>query len=32
VRKRARYINLDRCTGCGACVENCPVVQTMPTA
>ncbi len=28
IRKRARSINLDRCTGCGACVENCPVVQT----
>jgi heterodisulfide reductase subunit A len=28
IRKRARSINLDLCTGCGACVENCPVVQT----
>ena len=27
VRKKARYILEDRCTGCGACVENCPVVQ-----
>ena len=27
IRKRARYINMDLCTGCGACVENCPVVQ-----
>ncbi len=27
VRKRARYIREDLCTGCGACVENCPVVQ-----
>lgn len=25
VRKRARSINMDLCTGCGACVENCPV-------
>jgi len=25
VRKRARSIIEDRCTGCGACVENCPV-------
>jgi heterodisulfide reductase subunit A len=25
VRKRARTISQDRCTGCGACVENCPV-------
>jgi len=28
VRKRARSIDMDLCTGCGACVENCPVVQT----
>jgi len=28
VRKRARSIDPDLCTGCGACVENCPVVQT----
>jgi heterodisulfide reductase subunit A len=27
VRKRARSIKMDLCTGCGACVENCPVVQ-----
>jgi heterodisulfide reductase subunit A len=27
VRKRARTIKLDLCTGCGACVENCPVTQ-----
>jgi heterodisulfide reductase subunit A-like polyferredoxin len=26
VRKRARSILEDRCTGCGACVENCPVL------
>jgi len=32
VRKRARYIRMDRCTGCGACVENCPVVQMVPAA
>ena len=25
VKKRARSIIADRCTGCGACVENCPV-------
>ena len=25
LRKRARYIDEDKCTGCGACVENCPV-------
>jgi heterodisulfide reductase subunit A len=27
VKKRARFIKADLCTGCGACVENCPVVQ-----
>jgi heterodisulfide reductase subunit A2 len=26
VRKRARSIKMDLCTGCGACVENCPVL------
>ncbi len=26
IRKRARSVNMDLCTGCGACVENCPVV------
>jgi heterodisulfide reductase subunit A len=26
VRKRARSIDMDLCTGCGSCVENCPVV------
>lgn len=24
VRKKARYVNEDRCTGCGTCVEKCP--------
>jgi len=24
VRKKARYINEDLCTGCGACAEKCP--------
>jgi heterodisulfide reductase subunit A2 len=27
VRKRARSVNMDLCTGCGVCVENCPVVN-----
>ena len=26
VRKRARSVDLERCTGCGTCVENCPVI------
>jgi len=25
VRKRARYVDLDKCTGCGECVDVCPV-------
>jgi heterodisulfide reductase subunit A len=24
VRKKARYVNEDECTGCGTCVEKCP--------
>lgn len=24
VRKKARYVNEDKCTGCGTCVEKCP--------
>lgn len=24
VRKKARYVNEDTCTGCGTCVEKCP--------
>jgi len=26
VRRKARYVNEDRCTGCGACAEKCPTV------
>jgi len=29
VRKRARYVDLNKCTGCGECAENCPV--TVPS-
>jgi len=25
IRKRARYVDMDKCTGCGECVEYCPV-------
>ncbi len=25
IRKKARYVNEDTCTGCGMCVEKCPV-------
>lgn len=32
VRKRARSIDMDLCTGCGACVENCPVTQQQVSA
>ena len=24
IRKKARYVDADKCTGCGACLENCP--------
>jgi heterodisulfide reductase subunit A len=33
VKKRARSIDMDRCIGCGLCVENCPVTnQAYPKA
>ncbi len=25
IRKKARYIDMDKCTGCGDCCNNCPV-------
>ncbi len=25
IRQRARYVNADKCTGCGLCEANCPV-------
>ena len=28
VQKRARYVDLDKCTGCGECTEVCPVTIT----
>jgi len=30
VRHKARYVRLDKCTGCGDCVEVCPI--TIPSA
>ena len=24
IRKKARYVDMDKCTGCGICVEKCP--------
>ena len=26
VRRKARYIDVDKCTGCGECVDICPVI------
>lgn len=31
VKKRARSIDLERCIGCGLCVENCPVTNQAVT-
>jgi heterodisulfide reductase subunit A len=28
VRKRARYVDEDKCTGCGLCWENCLTKRT----
>lgn len=27
VRKQPRYVDLDKCTGCGLCMQDCPVRQ-----
>lgn len=29
VKKKPRYVNEDKCTGCGLCVENCPVTEAV---
>jgi len=26
IRKRARYVDVEKCTGCGECAETCPIV------
>ena len=28
IRKKARYVDADKCTGCGACQEKCPSKKT----
>lgn len=28
IRKKARYVDIDKCTGCGVCVEKCPSKKT----
>lgn len=28
IRKKARYVDIDKCNGCGACWENCPTTIT----
>ncbi|MEW5725273.1 MAG: 4Fe-4S binding protein, partial [Thermodesulfobacteriota bacterium] len=30
VRRKARYVDETKCTGCGACAEKCPAVQPDP--
>lgn len=25
IKKSPRYVNEDKCTGCGSCIENCPI-------
>jgi len=28
IRRKARYVDIDKCNGCGACWENCPTIVT----
>ncbi|MCK5148971.1 NAD(P)H-dependent oxidoreductase subunit E [bacterium] len=32
VKKKPRYVDEDKCTGCGACTQNCPVVNVLQMA
>ncbi len=27
IKKKARYVDVDKCTGCGACYQECPAVR-----
>jgi len=27
IKKKARYVNTDKCTGCGQCWSHCPAVR-----
>lgn len=29
VRKKPRYVDMNKCTGCGICMQNCPVRQVI---
>ena len=31
VRKKARYVDVDKCTGCGACAEECRLANRIPS-
>ena len=31
IRKRARYVDFDKCTGCGICAENCRLAGKIPS-
>jgi len=28
IRKKARYVDAEKCTGCGTCYDTCPVTNT----
>jgi len=28
IKKKARYVDLDKCNGCGMCWETCPTIIT----